>query len=155
MKIAVLTVLVLTLLGCGNPEAGLVGRWRADVQLTPAEKASSGADRITALAGGSLDLRDDHKFTRTFGNAITSTGTWSLTDGVVVLTALQLNGLPVEEARQRILKMAARRPNPALATKVANDLGKPERLRLSPDRKSMAHEDQRAGAGTITFVKIG
>lgn len=75
--IALGIVATVALVGCGDPEAKLIGSWR-----------------VGAEGSASIDLKAEHKFS--LGGLMPMTGTWKLSGDKVLLKVEQVASMPVQ-----------------------------------------------------------
>jgi hypothetical protein len=113
-----LALMLLVASGCHAPEANLAGTWKSG-------------------EGMMLHMYADHKWSIDMPNDTTFEGSWMLDGQDVILQTRRAAGLPVEQAKEKLMKAAIRK-NSAKVKSLAERIDKPSILLLSGDGKSMS-----------------
>jgi hypothetical protein len=146
--------LAILLIGCsgGVTESKLIGKWTGAPKMPEGKKDDPMAklgEAFMSMLSMDLELMEKGKFTLTV-MIIPIKGDWTLNGNVVTLTPTTVMGVSPEEFKEQNKKS-----NPG-ATASASDPGKPMRLEVQPDGKTMKALDELAGTkeeGEFLFTK--
>lgn len=140
-RLAILLCFVIA--GCSSgDDAKVVGLWHGE-KVFEKGKAHPGAD---------LTLDKDHRFRDLFGNMEVE-GAWSLAGSTLELRIERVNGLPVAEAKNKMLTNADRAADPAAVRSFAEGMDRPVTLILSEDGKRLRSKIGKAMVAQDAYTK--
>jgi hypothetical protein len=143
MRPWVLISLCLLVVGChGGGESDIVGTWRNVIRLTPAQRKAAGSDiSADAWETDAYHVKADHTYEFSTGGLLDDKGTWTFGNGVLTTHTETINGHPLPEFRQLLLKSKLAKTKPDLLKTLLKNLDKDGHHKLSGDGKKLEDMD--------------
>jgi hypothetical protein len=150
-------VLVLSLGGCKNPTAEVIGKWKCTNVDLPASIANNpnAAQMKSALTSSTIEFKADKSYSMNVSVAID--GTWTVDGSTVNMTTTKVMGMDAAQFKQVVEQQA--KTNPMVAQQLKDNpdaldqMTKPRAATLSDDGKTLTLKGTSGKGGDMAFSK--